>query len=142
MPLVSFAFDQLLEKLAHFFLNRRQGAAAHRRGAVFLTQRAAVAFLRGSEIALALEAVQQGVEASRTYPVPVPGELFDHAKAEDRRLMHGMMQDVQRDQAGIEGVIDIEIRFRFPSANLRSLAWMRLYESLTGARPFSSVQWK
>jgi len=58
---------------------------------------------------LGLEFVQYGIKRSRADAVPVTGKFLDHFQAEYRRF-RGMMQDMQSDEAGIQGLIFISTK--------------------------------
>lgn len=53
------------------------------------------------------------VQRSRTQPVPVTLQLFDHAQAKDRFFAR-MVQDVDTDQAGQQFLIPDVLDFCYP----------------------------
>jgi hypothetical protein len=110
-----------VEELADLVCGGFEGTASGWGGAVDAAQGFAISLLGGAEIALLLEAVEQGVEAPRADAIAVPGELLDHTEAENG-FFGGMVEDVEADEAGVEvavGVpIMIKLRFRHSSTSL------------------------
>src|ERR1035437_7106162 len=110
------AVHEFVKKLAHLDLGSLQRLPSRGSGTVDLAQRPAIALLRGTEIALLLQPVEQRIQTARADAVAVPPQFFDHAEPENG-LLRGVMQDVQADQPGVKiavgrQVLRIGLRFR------------------------------
>src|ERR1700676_1986216 len=75
----TIALDELVKQLPHLALRRSQRLSAQRSGPVHSAQRFPVAVLFRAQIAFPLQALEKRIKASWTDPVPVAGELLDHA---------------------------------------------------------------
>src|ERR1035441_5566134 len=95
------AFHELSKQLAHLDLGCLESFPSQSGGAINLAQRLAIALLPGTEIALLLQPVEQGIQTAWADPVAVPRQFLDHAEPENG-FFRGVMQDVQPDQAGVE----------------------------------------
>src|SRR5688572_27599006 len=98
---VLLVLEQLAEELANFRFGGGEHPAARRRRAIEPANAAAVSMVGGLEVALGFEAVQDGIQRARTDLIAMPGQLFDHAEAEDVSLS-GVMEDVKPNQSGIQ----------------------------------------
>src|SRR3989475_10672301 len=89
---------------SHFHFRRFQRHAAARRGAVHAPHLAPDRLPGRLQIALPLQPVQDGIERPRTERIAVASKLRDDSEAEDR-LLGGVMEDVEADEAAIEVAI-------------------------------------
>src|SRR3990167_2843696 len=101
---MAIALNDLAEQLADLRLDRFQRCSPFRGGTVVTAHRLAVAFFTGLEVATFFQSVQQGVQRARTYAVTVVAQLVQHGLAVDFPF-HGVMQHVERNQAGEEEVV-------------------------------------
>src|SRR5579863_6795159 len=104
-------FIQFSKQFTHFDLHRLQRLSAARRGPIDLPVRLPVALFRRTQVALLFEPVQEWIKRSKTDPITVPGQFLGHFHPEDRSF-HGMMKNMETDQASVEiavlkGIINI-----------------------------------
>src|SRR5271157_647753 len=119
------ALHEFPKQFAHLAAGRLKRAPPQARGAIDLAARFAIAELGRPQVSLFLEGVQQGIEGPGADPVAVPGQLLDHAQAEDG-LMRGVMQHVKPDQSRVEVAVIrknamIDFRFRHSITNRDSI---------------------
>jgi hypothetical protein len=63
-----------------------------------------VPLLCGTKVTLFLQTLKQGIKATRTDPVAVPGEFLDHPESEHGTL-DGVMKNVEPDKTGVQVAI-------------------------------------
>jgi hypothetical protein len=89
--------NQFVKKLAEFSFGCSKRFPSFFGGRILAPGALSLSFHFDGEIAFLLEAMQKGIDGTRTHLIAVPSQLFNHPEA-DQRLLGCVVENVQPDK--------------------------------------------